>query len=167
MSPALTKIDARIAANRAYRLAQNERIERGRREGQLKQLMRAAALNVRSDSKLRATPRIDFVRWPRTLPEARILSNIPDEMRQAILDEDHLCCWCHTRASSTVDHVRPLARGGTNHPLNLVGACAQCNEAKQDFLPVELGWILHLPQRAFRLAAQYPDHIHTKEGTPL
>lgn len=30
----------------------------------------------------------------------------------------------------TLDHVRPVERGGTNDPANLVTACATCNAAK-------------------------------------
>jgi len=34
-----------------------------------------------------------------------------------------------------VDHVLPVARGGTNHLENLVCACWKCNTAKNDFEP--------------------------------
>lgn len=30
----------------------------------------------------------------------------------------------------TVDHMKPLARGGTNHPTNLIGLCSPCNAEK-------------------------------------
>jgi 5-methylcytosine-specific restriction endonuclease McrA len=38
---------------------------------------------------------------------------------------------------ATLDHVYPLARGGTHVPGNLVAACAPCNRLKGDMLPHE------------------------------
>lgn len=38
---------------------------------------------------------------------------------------------------ATIDHVYPLARGGTHAPGNLVVACAPCNRMKGDMLPHE------------------------------
>ncbi|MGQ0765042.1 MAG: HNH endonuclease [Gemmatimonadota bacterium] len=38
---------------------------------------------------------------------------------------------------ATLDHVHPVARGGTHHPGNLVTACARCNRLKGDMLPYE------------------------------
>lgn len=51
------------------------------------------------------------------------------------------CWWCTKRVGGKyhVDHVRPLARGGTNNPNNLVISCPDCNLAKNDKLPHE--WI--------------------------
>jgi 5-methylcytosine-specific restriction endonuclease McrA len=38
---------------------------------------------------------------------------------------------------ATLDHVHPVARGGTHHPGNLVTACARCNRLKGDMLPAD------------------------------
>lgn len=38
---------------------------------------------------------------------------------------------------ATLDHVIPVARGGTSSPGNLVAACARCNRLKSDLLPGE------------------------------
>jgi HNH endonuclease len=46
----------------------------------------------------------------------------------AILAESG-CVYCGDPAKH-VDHVRPLARGGWEHPCNLVPACATCNISK-------------------------------------
>lgn len=35
-------------------------------------------------------------------------------------------------ASLEIDHIIPLAKGGTNHLANLTPACRQCNNAKRD-----------------------------------
>ena len=41
------------------------------------------------------------------------------------------CMYC-PRPATTVDHLRPLARGGQHEPANLVPACASCNASKCD-----------------------------------
>lgn len=48
------------------------------------------------------------------------------------------CRWCGKQLSfreSTVDHVIPLARGGTNHVKNLVIACEACNRRRGRDMP--------------------------------
>lgn len=40
------------------------------------------------------------------------------------------CAYCGA-ASSGVDHIDPVARGGTNDVGNLTGACAACNRRKR------------------------------------
>lgn len=50
------------------------------------------------------------------------------------------CVYCAARLAleeATLDHVYPLARGGTNAGGNLVTACARCNRLKGDMLPHE------------------------------
>ena len=39
--------------------------------------------------------------------------------------------------TATLDHVHPLAHGGSHLPGNLVVACARCNRLKGDMLPYE------------------------------
>jgi 5-methylcytosine-specific restriction endonuclease McrA len=44
-----------------------------------------------------------------------------------------LCHWCDallTKTTHTIDHVVPLARGGTHAPDNLVVACRSCNSSR-------------------------------------
>jgi len=47
------------------------------------------------------------------------------------------CYYCGQKAKLTVEHLVPLARGGTNWPDNIVLACGPCNFSKQDKLPHE------------------------------
>ena len=51
--------------------------------------------------------------------------------------QNHRCFYCGTDITKhpQVDHVMPLARGGSNWPSNLVGACADCNARKGMMLP--------------------------------
>ena len=39
--------------------------------------------------------------------------------------------------ANTVDHIVPVAKGGTDDPENLVAACRKCNFSKQDKMPDE------------------------------
>ncbi len=58
-------------------------------------------------------------------------------LRRQVEDEsEHRCGYCRSEedfmgASLTIDHIIPLANGGTNTYENLWAACRQCNEAKQ------------------------------------
>lgn len=45
------------------------------------------------------------------------------------------CWYCGTKLTPqnrTIDHIIPWAKGGTDHELNLIGACKSCNELKRD-----------------------------------
>lgn len=67
--------------------------------------------------------------------------------RNAILNRDgHSCAYCAGRAT-TVDHVVPRSRGGRHEWINVVAACARCNNRKGDSLLGELGWVLARPPR--------------------
>jgi 5-methylcytosine-specific restriction endonuclease McrA len=46
-------------------------------------------------------------------------------------------CGCNVKDDFHVDHVIPLARGGSNNPENLVISCAPCNLSKGAKLPHE------------------------------
>jgi 5-methylcytosine-specific restriction endonuclease McrA len=54
------------------------------------------------------------------------------------------CYWCHERVGDHyhVDHVTPLALGGTNGPENLVIACAPCNRRKHARHPMDFAGVL-------------------------
>ena len=60
--------------------------------------------------------------------------------RAAMRDCGRRCVYCAAPLgleNATLDHVHPLARGGTHAPGNLVSACAPCNRLKGDMLPLE------------------------------
>lgn len=56
--------------------------------------------------------------------------------RRRLLDKRSACYYCQSPAT-TVDHVVPLSRGGTNYEGNLVPCCRRCNSSKADRLLVE------------------------------
>lgn len=52
--------------------------------------------------------------------------------------DDHACRYCGARAPEiklTVDHVVPVALGGSDEPGNLVAACSACNAGKSSSAP--------------------------------
>ncbi len=60
--------------------------------------------------------------------------------RAAMRDCGRRCVYCGTALdfeNATLDHVHPLAKGGTHYPGNLVLACCRCNRLKSDLLPHE------------------------------
>ncbi|MFB9714034.1 HNH endonuclease [Arthrobacter methylotrophus] len=142
--------EKRVIAARARLEAINAKVKRNHARGLHNALQRAAARFLPPGAELGEPRILDLARWPYT-GDGRLIHIVPPELRDAVLAEDVLCLWCREAPSTTIDHVRPISRGGTSHPLNLVGACDPCNSAKADFLPSELGWVLGLPQRAFEL----------------
>jgi 5-methylcytosine-specific restriction endonuclease McrA len=64
----------------------------------------------------------------------KIRASVQREVRQTAR---HLCEYCHTAEQwqyvpFTVDHVVPLAHGGSNSSENLALACFHCNRRKSD-----------------------------------
>jgi hypothetical protein len=57
--------------------------------------------------------------------------------RYEVLKRDnHTCRYCHAIDSPlTVDHVLPVALGGSDSPANLVAACRDCNAGKASTSP--------------------------------
>lgn len=67
------------------------------------------------------------------------------------------CVYCSAEAM-TVDHVRPLARGGWEHESNLVPACVACNCDKRERLLTEWGRadrVAHGVEQSAKVAAEY------------
>lgn len=65
----------------------------------------------------------------RKRPAYRQAYNDPAYKRARLRLRGRPCHWCG-RAGTTVDHLVPISRGGTNDDDNLVSACAKCNEAR-------------------------------------
>lgn len=52
-------------------------------------------------------------------------------LRSEILKRDNrICFYCGVPEATTVDHVTPISRGGTDSPTNLVACCKRCNFRK-------------------------------------
>jgi len=49
------------------------------------------------------------------------------DYRKAALKRDrHTCLWCG-RPATTVDHIIPSSKGGSDLPANLLASCSECN----------------------------------------
>jgi hypothetical protein len=68
-------------------------------------------------------------------PERR--KPISKRVRYEVLRRDnHTCRYCHaTDTPLTIDHVTPVALGGSDDPSNLVAACKDCNAGKSSSSP--------------------------------
>lgn len=62
----------------------------------------------------------------------------PDKRLAIYMRDGWRCVYCKKNLRSvkpkyrTLDHVTPVARGGSNAETNLVTACKACNDAKKD-----------------------------------
>jgi hypothetical protein len=81
--------------------------------------------------------------------------------------DNHTCRYCGAAAPDatlTVDHVTPVALGGTDDPSNLVAACRDCNYGKastspdaemvEDVRQTDLKWADAMQRAAGALAAE-------------
>jgi len=50
----------------------------------------------------------------------------PRYRRAALIRDKHICMWCGEPAT-TVDHIIPSSRGGSDLPHNLLASCSECN----------------------------------------
>jgi len=67
----------------------------------------------------------------------------------------------------TIDHVGPVARGGTGAPTNLVTTSMLRNHAKSNWTLDELGWSLHEPgslEEWDGLSGWFGDYVARKPG---
>ena len=55
-----------------------------------------------------------------------------------------LCAYCRCKRATTLDHVKPKCKGGSNLRSNLVPACVECNHSKGSQV-----WLLWYKQQDF------------------
>lgn len=49
-----------------------------------------------------------------------------DYRKVALKRDHHTCLWCG-RPATTVDHIIPASKGGSDLPHNLLASCSECN----------------------------------------
>jgi 5-methylcytosine-specific restriction endonuclease McrA len=80
-----------------------------------------------------------IVRRRRAIKRSAEGTHTAEDIRLQYERQKGKCYYCQVKVRKTyhVDHVIPLARGGSDGPENLVIACPNCNQSKNDRLPHE------------------------------
>lgn len=70
--------------------------------------------------------------------------NIPNYIRFQVFKRDKFTCqYCgRSGVELEVDHINPVANGGTNDIDNLITACKDCNRGKRDMPVLPEGYVL-------------------------
>lgn len=134
--------DKCIVANRAYYARHKERKAAEKREWRKVHPKEAAEIKKRwmqkhpeMEKAIRVNKRIR-----RRKRETLALGNFTakDLIRLKHYQKDK-CYWCKTALNGKyhVDHIWPLAKGGSNESRNICLACPPCNLSKRDKTPAE------------------------------
>lgn len=82
--------------------------------------------------------------------------SVSKRLRFEVFRRDGFACrYCGATASTTtltIDHVVPVALGGTDDPVNLVTACKDCNAGKSSSTP-DPRWVAEIAQSAAEWAS--------------
>ncbi|NER00841.1 MAG: HNH endonuclease [Cyanothece sp. SIO2G6] len=58
---------------------------------------------------------------------------IPKSVRDYVLKRDrHTCRHCGSQQNLSVDHIKPISKGGSNDMSNFQTLCRRCNSRKGD-----------------------------------
>lgn len=89
------------------------------------------------------------------IEEAEVDGPVPKAVYRAVLQSGP-CSYCGNEAK-TVDHIRPLTRGGIEHESNLTPACKSCNNHKAARLLTEwhIDLVLHAVSACPKVAAEW------------
>lgn len=114
-----------LLKNKDYRIKQN------------REIINAYARKYNVSEKGRLNKTLNRI-MRRTLNKKYPLTN---EKLQKIMEKTNSTCYyCPTPLDEnnfTIDHLKPVSKGGTNHLNNLVPACRGCNFSKQDMASYE------------------------------
>ncbi len=91
----------------------------------------------------------------------------PEVRAKVKTDAEYICFYCgkETAEDSTVDHYIPFSRGGSNDEDNLVCACRECNELKDDMMPEEFRLFLYNMERYEDMAYGQLQKIYSRSGS--
>ena len=54
------------------------------------------------------------------------------DIRKQILKKDSICALCGSNEKLTIDHIKPISKGGKNEIDNIQILCFKCNRNKSD-----------------------------------
>lgn len=122
------------AAKRAWaqRNAETQNARRRTEEGKAKQREWA--------QKHYAEKKIEYIQRGRIVREVEAGAEGFCSIEQLLLRieyYDGMCAYCRVKPYEHIDHVKPLALGGSGWPSNLRPACAHCNISKNNEHPFE------------------------------
>lgn len=85
--------------------------------------------------------------------EKNIRKNIPNYIRFQVFKRDKFTCqYCgRSGVELEVDHIKPIAHGGTNDIDNLITACKACNRGKSDSLVLPDGYMVERESKSRRV----------------
>jgi 5-methylcytosine-specific restriction enzyme A len=68
------------------------------------------------------------------MPEKSPRISFPKEVREYVFQRDnHQCQSCGRSTKLAIDHIIPLAKGGSNDISNLQTLCTSCNSQKKHY----------------------------------
>jgi len=91
------------------------------------------------------------------------------DYRKAALKRDHhTCLWCG-RPATTVDHMIPSSKGGSDLPHNLIASCSECNTKRGNrsalsFLKENAHAVPNLMKLSWRIFIAKYRHRQLKKG---
>ena len=59
------------------------------------------------------------------------------DIKRITIAQKGKCAICRRKKELTIDHIKPLSKGGTNWPRNIQMLCRPCNSSKQAADPIE------------------------------
>ena len=131
--------DRRLQEMRDY-YAQNSEHLKLRAAGN-RQLVGRAELSTRSRKTY--AKRLEHYREMKRISRSKRRAKVAGNGIFAISDReigrllDNPCAYCGTTATArTIDHIIPIAKGGSHSIGNLAAACESCNKSKRDSIPV-------------------------------
>lgn len=88
-------------------------------------------------------------------------------LRRAVYAADrHRCCYCGSRESLQLDHVKPWSRGGLSALWNMMTLCGRCNRVKSNYWVARDGYVFFRPfMDAGKLAAEMCREMRLPPGT--
>jgi 5-methylcytosine-specific restriction endonuclease McrA len=127
-----------LAQSQKWQLANKEKVIASRKRYYRKHRTRLLAQNKAAHHK---NPQLKMTRKRNYLARKRAAAGKHSATDIAIifkLQRGH-CAYCRLPIARKyhVDHIEPLARGGTNWPRNLQLLCATCNTSKQATDPID------------------------------